>query len=62
MQNYLIYKYIHSLSEWLTMALSLEVFDAEVYKMLATSAYFDLFPISELQKNVWQKIQVKFIF
>jgi hypothetical protein len=42
------------------MALSLEVFDAEVYKMLITSAYFDLFPIPELQKNLWQKIQVNF--
>jgi hypothetical protein len=40
------------------MAFSLEVVDTEVYRMLTSSAYFDIFPIPDNHIAIWQKIRV----
>uniref|UniRef100_A0A183CM42 DHC_N2 domain-containing protein n=1 Tax=Globodera pallida TaxID=36090 RepID=A0A183CM42_GLOPA len=50
-----------SLKKWLTMALSLEVTDIEVYNALANSAYFDLFPLPERQIQIWHHVRERMV-
>uniref|UniRef100_A0A915E9Z1 [histone H3]-trimethyl-L-lysine(4) demethylase n=1 Tax=Ditylenchus dipsaci TaxID=166011 RepID=A0A915E9Z1_9BILA len=49
------------IQESMVMALSLEIMDVEAYQMAFSSAYFQLFPIGEVQVEVWRQIQAKMV-
>ncbi|KAL3118119.1 hypothetical protein niasHT_001893 [Heterodera trifolii] len=50
-----------ALKKWLTMALSLEITDIEVYNVLANSAYFDLFPLPARQIQIWHHVRERMV-